>query len=145
MFVTKDGMVLNAKTDDIPLQGRVAGGVKGVALGSKDICVCASICQKDAGEVLIVCDKGLAKRTTVKSIEQSVRYRKGQKIVGTGNNVVFADVITEPKTLCVIDSSNELHFKTTDLVAIDSRTGKGKPFDKQQKNLAPKKAFLPIT
>ena len=145
IFVTKDGMVLNAKTDDIPLQGRVAGGVKGVALGAKDICVCASICQKDAGEVLIVCDKGLAKRTTVKSIEQSVRYRKGQKIVGTGNNVVFADVITEPKTLCVIDSSNELHFKTTDLVVIDSRTGKGKPFDKQQKNLAPKKAFLPIT
>ncbi len=142
VFVTKEGMVLNAKTDDIPLQGRVAGGVKGVALGTKDTCVCANVCEKDGGEILIVGDNGLAKRTTVKSIEKSVRYRKGQKIISTGK-VAFASVISSPTTMVVVTDDNVL-FKATDLVAIDSRTGKGKPIEKQQKNLSPKQVFLSV-
>lgn len=141
VFVTKEGMVLNAKTDDIPLQGRVAGGVKGVALGAKDYCMCASACVKNAGEILIVGDKGLSKRTAVKTIEKSVRYRKGQKIVATGGKVAFAAVINGTKTLAIETDENML-FKSTDLVAIDSRTGKGKPIEKQLKNLVPKRVFL---
>ncbi len=143
VFVTKEGMVLNAKTDDIPLQGRVAGGVKGVALGGKDTCACVAVSIKNAGEILIVGDKGVAKRTVVKSIEQSVRYRKGQKITATGGKVAFAAVIDKPTTMAIV-TDDDLLFKPTDLVAIDSRTGKGKPIEKQLKNLTPKRVYLPV-
>ncbi len=143
VFVTKEGMVLNAKTDDIPLQGRVAGGVKGVALGAKDSCACVAVSIKNGGEILVVGDKGVAKRTTVKSIEQSVRYRKGQKITATGGKVAFAAVIVNPTTMAIV-TDDDLLFKPTDLVAIDSRTGKGKPIEKQLKNLSPKKVYLSV-
>ena len=143
VFVTKEGMVLNAKTDDIPLQGRVAGGVKGIALGGKDSCACVAVSIKNGGEILVVGDKGVAKRTTVKSIEQSVRYRKGQKITSTGGKVAFAAVIVKPTTMAIV-TDDDLLFKPTDLVTIDSRTGKGKPIEKQLKNLSPKKVYLPV-
>ena len=143
VFVTKEGMVLNAKTDDIPLQGRVAGGVKGVALGGKDTCACVAVSIKNAGEILIVGDKGVAKRTAVKSIEQSVRYRKGQKITATGGKVAFAAVIDKPTTMAIV-TDDDLLFKPTDLVTIDSRTGRGKPIEKQLKNLTPKRVYLPV-
>ena len=41
-FVTRGGMCLNAKKDDIPLQGRVSGGVKGMNLKEGDEVIFAS-------------------------------------------------------------------------------------------------------
>lgn len=145
VFVTKKGMVLNAKSDDVPLQGRVASGVRGVALNDGDCCVGVSMAEKSKGEVLCLSDKGFAKRVAVSQLDEMARYRKGVKLLGgasSGSELVFGKVVTESQVLCAKDESGSLTFKFSDLVAIEARTGKGKPFGKNKKVLDVKAAYL---
>ena len=52
LFVTKNGMGLNASKSDIPVQGRVAGGVKGLNMNKGDELIFVSQIEetKKAGE-----------------------------------------------------------------------------------------------
>lgn len=146
MFVTAQGMVLNAKTGDVPLQGRVSGGVKGIMLGVKDYCVGGDLCVSDEGEVLVVTEKGYAKRVVASLIEPMTRYRKGLKLINsgkdTGERFIFAKMVTNEKTLCAQDDELNNHFKSSDQISIETRTTKGKPIDKLKKSLTIKKVFL---
>ncbi|MDR0850317.1 MAG: DNA topoisomerase 4 subunit A [Christensenellaceae bacterium] len=131
LFVTKDGMVLNAGRDDVPLQGRISGGVKGINLGSGDYCVFAGQ-TSDEGEVVMLTDKAYAKRVVVSSIDVMARYRKGLRLMPFGPNgskLVFADTVTAPYYI-VGEAESTLYGRNTDLVVIESRTGKGKIIEK---------------
>ena len=75
------------------------------------------------------------------------RYRKGLKFItfakDNGSELVYASVVTNPQTvMCVGESDDELYFRSTDLIPIEARIGKGKPVDKTKKNLNIKKAFI---
>jgi len=146
VFVTKNGMVLNAKSDDVPVQGRVSGGVKGMSLSSGDCCVGVSTATSGEGEILCVFDNGYAKRVVVSQIDEMARYRKGMKILSggglAGNEVKLGKVVRESGLLCVVDEENSLHFKSIDLVSIEARTGKGKILEKGIKNFSVKNSFL---
>lgn len=144
IFVTKQGMVLNALNDDIPLQGRISGGVKGINLADKDYCIGTSLAT-DGGEILAVTDKGFAKRVLVDNVEKSARYRKGLKFYNfTGENgkeLVFSNVVTLPYTLGTIDNEGILHYRNTDHIPIENRLGKGKAVDRLKKSTTILKAF----
>jgi len=144
VFVTRSGMVLNAENSDIPLQGRISGGVKGINLSNNDYCVGASLAI-DGGEVLAVTDRGFAKRVLISNIDKMVRYRKGLKFINftsdNGKQLIYATVVTNPFVVGVIDSENQLHFRNTDLVPIEPRTGKGKPVEKLKKSVMAVRAF----
>ncbi|NCB48242.1 MAG: DNA topoisomerase 4 subunit A [Clostridia bacterium] len=145
VFVTKKGMVLNAKSDDVPVQGRVSSGVKGVSLSCEDCCVGVSTAISGEGEILCVSDKGFAKRVVVSQIDEMARYRKGIKILSggvSGSEVKLGKVVNESGLLCIVDEENALHFKNTDLVSIEARTGKGKMLEKTNKNFSVKDSFL---
>jgi len=140
LFATSQGMTLNALSNDIPLQGRVSGGVKGISLASKDFVVCASVIEGDDGEILTVTDKGYAKRVLVKNIEKMARYRRGLKLVplakDIGNSVISSCYLKKDEIstiVCATDS--EPILKPTDLVPLEARIGKGKPIDKSKKTL----------
>lgn len=131
LFVTKDGMVLNADKGDVPLQGRISGGVKGINLGSGDFCVFAGQ-TSDEGEVVVLTDKSFAKRVVIGNIDVMTRYRKGLRLIPFGTNgskLVFAGVVTTPYYI-VGSGENALYGRNTDLIAIESRTGKGKIIEK---------------
>ena len=147
IFVTRDGMILNAESGDVPLQGRVSGGVKGVAFTGDDCCVCAQIAENGEGEVLVLTEKGYCKRVIVAKIEESTRYRKGLRLLPAsrdgGNKYMFASVVREEQTLCVVEPDGELHFKSSEDIPIETRNDKGKPIDKSRKNmLRVESAFL---
>jgi DNA gyrase/topoisomerase IV subunit A len=137
-------MVLNAENGDIPLQGRISGGVKGINLASKDYCVGANICI-DGGEVLAVTDRGYAKRVVVSNIDKMARYRKGLKLFTlggeNGKSLIYADVVSNPYTIISVDGDDNLHFRSTDLVAIETRIGKGKMVDKLKKGTVIKSVY----
>ncbi len=139
IFVTKQGMVLNAENSDVPLQGRISGGVKGINLASNDYCVGASLAT-DGGEILAVTNKGYAKRVLVANVDKSARYRKGLKFftftADNGKELIFANVVTMPYTLGCVDNEGTLHYRSTDHVPIESRTGKGKAVDRMKKSLS---------
>ena len=143
VFVTRDGFVLNAKSDNIPLQGRVAGGVKGIMLSTNDYCTSVSSTINSEGEILVICSNGLSKRVVVANIEESARYRKGLKL--SSDQIAFSTVVTDSRTICVFDSSNNFYHKSSDLVHICPRLDKGKPFDRSKKLMLVKNVYSCIT
>lgn len=143
VFVTRQGFVLNAKSDNIPLQGRVAGGVKGIMLSTNDYCTSVSSTVSNEGEIVIVNTNGLTKRVVVASIDESARYRKGVKV--STDDVAFSSVVTDTRTICVYDSMNNMYHRSSDLIRILPRTDRGKPFEKTKKLLLVKAVYSCIT
>ena len=144
IFVTKLGMVLKAENKDVPLQGRISGGVKGMAFSGQDTCAGAFV-SNDEGEVMVITDKGYSKRVVLSQIDKMVRYRKGLKIMAlsneTGKEIVFSALIKEPVTIVSQDETQEIYFKSSDLVPIETRIGKGKMLDKTKKKMQIKQVF----
>ena len=139
LFVTEGGMVLNAVKDDIPLQGRVSGGVKGISLASGDAISFVGQVRKD-DSIVIVTDRSFAKKVKVSEIEESQRYRKGVMIMplkgDVGKKIIFSGIVKKDKQIY------DIIFKSLDGVSsaysteafmTDTRTGKGKSMVKNKK------------
>ncbi len=141
-FVTKEGLALNALKDDIPVQGRVAGGVKGINLNKGDSIVFVSQIDEE-GEFVIVSDGGCYKRVIAAEIEPMARYRKGIKIVELGKNgcVVYASYVKEPYDIAVIDTFSVAFTVNTEDISIEGRTTKGKTLKNENKKRLPEKIF----
>ena len=79
LMFTAHGYCVNFETSEIPLQGRVSGGVKGVNLEDGDYVICA--CQNKTDSVIAVTDNGYVKRLSTVQIPKCARYRKGVKYI----------------------------------------------------------------
>lgn len=141
-YITKNGMSLNALKDDIPVQGRVAGGVKGLNLNKGDEIVFVSQVDEE-GEFFIITDAGFYKKVIVSEIEPLARYRKGVKCVelGKDSKVVFASYVKEPFNVAVIDNFGVAFTVNTEDISIEGRTTKGKTLKNENKKRAPEKVF----
>jgi len=129
LYVTRKGMVLNFEKTDIPQQGRMSGGVKGMLIADNDeVMFATQIANK--GDVVVVTEKCFAKRVSLKEIDVSARYRKGVKIidlVGTnGQNVLFAGYFAKPGMIACFTDEQVFTMQTSD-IGEEPRTGKGKP------------------
>ena len=145
-YITKNGMSLNALKDDIPVQGRVAGGVKGLNLNKGDEIVFSSQVDEE-GEFFIVTSAGFYKKVIASEIEPLARYRKGVKIVELGkeSQVVFASYVKEPFDVGVIDTFGVAFVVNTEDIGIEGRTTKGKTLKNENKKRAPEKVFKLFT
>ncbi|MBQ9081437.1 MAG: DNA topoisomerase 4 subunit A, partial [Clostridia bacterium] len=97
-FVTQLGNCLNTQMDDIPVQGRVSGGVKGINLAEGDRVVFARQINGE-GEIIIATKQGRFKRVISCHIDPSPRYRKGCRITtftDTSDEIIFAEYVTDP-------------------------------------------------
>ncbi len=128
IFVTSKGMVLNAKTDDVPTQGRISAGVKGVNLENGDFVVFAGLVGK-VGEIVVVSDAAMAKRVVVSTIEPISRARKGVKIFDLKNNakIIFASFVKMPYDVAIISDTKEIAIINTEDFEVERRETKGKP------------------
>ena len=127
---TENGMCLAYETQEIPVQGRNAGGVKSIQLDSGDSVVFAGLIN-DEGEILVVSETGFAKRVFAFTFDLSKRYRKGVKLIDmpTGIKVALAAYVKEPYDIAVFDGENVSGFSTED-VKLDGRTTRGKQLQK---------------
>ena len=107
MIVTKGGICLNTLKDDIPVQGRIAAGVRGIMLRDDDEVVLMTQINGE-GEIIIATDEGKFKRVISSIIEPSKRYRKGAMITSLreGASVIAASYVTVPYKLAVIEKGN---------------------------------------
>lgn len=126
-FITENGMCLNAKMDDIPVQGRIAGGVKGVSLTGADKLVYAEQISGE-GEVILATAGGKFKRVICCQIDPSPRYRKGVKIITMekGDKIIYADYVTMPYYVGVCQAGNEWTSFETEDIDIEATTSKGR-------------------
>ena len=141
-YITKGGLSLNALKDDIPVQGRVAGGVKGINLNKGDEIVFVSQIDEE-GEFVVVTDAGFYKRVITAEIEPMARYRKGIKVVelGKDSKVVFATLVKEPFDIAVIDTFGVAFTVNTEDMGIENRATKGKTLKNENKKRHPEKVF----
>ncbi len=141
-FVTENGLALNALKDDIPVQGRVAGGVKGINLNKGDKIVLVTQVDEE-GEFVTVTNAGFYKRVIITEIEPMARYRKGVKLVELGKQVkvVYAGVVKEPYDLAVVDNFGVAFTVNTETISIENRTTKGKTLKNENKKRMPEKVF----
>lgn len=132
MFVTQKGMCLNADMSDIPLQGRIAAGVKGIQLTDGDKCVFIRQVTNE-GEIVLITNRGFGKRVICADIDVMGRYRKGVKIIdfgktrpSNGDSIVFASYVKEPyKVVIEAEDGYMMAFSTED-ISIQNRTHAGK-------------------
>jgi DNA gyrase subunit A len=118
-IVTKNGICLNAKTDDIPTQGRIAGGVHGISLRDGDsVAFMAQI--NGEGELVIVTTEGKFKRVISSLIDPMARNRKGTIVVGLNEDeaVLYASYVTVPYMLAVVDKNGGVSELSTEDVMI---------------------------
>ncbi len=140
-LVTKNGICLNTQMDDIPAQGRVAGGVKGIMLGAGDKVILAKQVNGE-GEIIVATKGGYGKRVICCMVDPSPRYRKGGKIctfADKSDELVYADYVTDPFYIAIEDKDG-FHKMETEDVPINSNTSKGSKLDGK----APLKAVFPL-
>ena len=119
LFVSKMGMSLNADKSDIPLQGRISAGVKGMMLADGDFIVSVDQVNGD-DQIAVVTNKAYAKRVLVNEIDMLARYRKGVKIIDLkGSNSSGTSVVASGK---VVGTSDVVLVTETDVSAINSRS-----------------------
>lgn len=123
--VTEDGQCLVYSPIEVPIQGRKAGGVKGVKLNDGDSVAYGGLIEEE-GEIVVVTTTGYMKRVISSTLDPSSRYLKGVKLVDLDKSKVkFIDTVKEPYDLAVV-TGGRTHIVNTEDVRIDTRTTKGK-------------------
>jgi topoisomerase-4 subunit A len=128
LFITKKALCLNAAKDDVPVQGRVAGGVKGINLSAGDRVVFATQ-HTGEGEVIVATTLGGFKRVISSTIDPIGRGCKGVMIAdikGKGE-ILYADYVTLPYSIAVVNSDKSVVEVNTEDISIENRVFKGKP------------------
>ena len=146
LFVTENGMCLNADSSDVPPQGRISSGVKGIVLDNDS---CVAITQVNGeGEVAVVTNKGWAKRVVVAEIDIMARYRKGIKLVpldpkasGNGSKLVFASIVKQPYKIVLNTDDDILSSYSTEDILLQNRSSVGKALYKN-KRLGVQKVYI---
>ena len=130
LFVSKDSMALHFEKDDIPTQGRVSAGVKGMNIEDSDEIIFACQINK-GGELTVITDGGYAKNVNIAEFGISARYRKGLRSIPLGlfsTKLVFASFGLEGDI--VIETKDGL--KVAKNIPVQSRTNEGKQITKDK-------------
>ena len=123
--ITKDGLVVVYSPEEVSVQGKKAGGVRGAKLNAKDYVVYGSIVE-DEGELVIASNTGYLKRVITAVLDPTSRYTKGVKIIDLDKSkVIFVSTVKMPYDLAVVTNKETMIINTED-IRIDTRTTKGK-------------------
>ncbi len=129
--VSSQGQVLVYQATEIPLQGRLAAGVKGMKLNDGDSVVFGGQVEEE-GEIIVVSNQGNAKRVISSLIEPTSRYLKGIKIIELDKSYVkYVGTVKMPYNLAFA-TKDGVHVVNTEDIRIDTRTTKGKQMFKQE-------------
>ncbi|MEG1776808.1 MAG: DNA gyrase C-terminal beta-propeller domain-containing protein, partial [Clostridia bacterium] len=134
LLLTRNGMSIRFHTDALPVMGRVAGGVKGMTLESADeIIWCAQPMAVD--QILLISDRGFAKRILFMDFEPQSRAGKGVKCFyfnKSGSNGLIlagAALLSTPSTAVrVLQAISNPTILMADDVISQGKQDKGMPY-----------------
>ena len=121
-IVTKSGYALTYKTDEIPVVGVKAGGVKAITLKNDE--VISGILYNEHSEYLtIITDKKTAKRVKLQEFELTSRARRGVQVVREVKTnpyaIMKAFIIHYKEMLFVKTASEVIEMKLTEIPIAD--------------------------
>lgn len=135
MLVTEQGMSIRFNESEVSLQGKVAGGVRGIALKENDGVAGAFQVSGDEGEVLVVSDHGYAKRSLLldypiqgrggKGI-QTFEFKEGKRVKPNGTKLIAGFLVKEAVTMLALSAGGSLSEYSSEGTPIDDRRGQGK-------------------
>ena len=133
LYITSSGMSLNMDASELTVTGRVTAGVKGISMDEDDYVVFARQIS-DEGEIVVMSDKGYAKRSLAVDYELGLRARKGLKTFdwkkngSNGTRVAGALYVKEPINLLALHSNGDVEVFNSEDIFIEARLSSGKPY-----------------
>ena len=129
-YVTNRGGCTRFDVSEVPLQGRVAGGVHCINLADEEYVLFGGQVQATKGNcVVMVTNKGYLKRLDVTEITKHARNCKGAKGIEFGVNgthIMYANYVTQPSAkIAIFDKANTLVIDPAD-VSVEGKNHKGK-------------------
>ncbi len=131
LLFTRKAMSIRFSTEQVPVNGRVAAGVRAMTLDDGDEIAFAFCQSAEVGEMLLISDRGYAKRVLALDFEPQGRGGKGLKAFtfnkngSNGANLVGALYVTEPYNFTIRQKTSPATTFDTEFVPIDARAGKG--------------------
>lgn len=128
IFVTKKATCLNASKDDVPTQGRISSGVKGITLNEGDEVVFAAQHYSE-GEIIVGTTAACFKRVATSVFDEHNRGSKGVMIADIKGKaeIMFADLVTVPYKIAVVDGEKTVREFESEDIQLDNRVSRGKP------------------
>ena len=137
MFVTKQGMGLYAKTDDMSVTGKSGLGIKGINLNENDHVLFADLIEKE--NILVITNKGYGKKVGIDQFELLPTNRKGLKVYSLskgdslGDSLIYAGLNNRDEDLFVTDKKNKNYVIDTLNIQTTNRVNKGNIVVKERK------------
>lgn len=135
MLITKQGMAIRFKEDEVNAMGRAAGGVRGIQMKDDDEVVSAEWIKGEEGELLVVTDLGFAKRSLILDYPIQGRggkgiftfeFREGARVKPNGASLVKAFVVKDELLLtAILQSGSRLSF-SSEKTPIEQRKSTGR-------------------
>jgi topoisomerase-4 subunit A len=135
MLVTEQGMGIRFAENEVSLQGRAAGGVRGISLKDNDVLADAVPVAEDEGEILVISDHGYAKRTLLldyplqgrggKGI-QTFEFKEGKRVRPNGTKLIAAFHVKEAVAIQGLTTGGSLLEFHSETAPIDDRRSQGK-------------------
>ena len=127
IFVTETGYYLNIDSNEIPLVGAKASGVKGINVKDDIVVTCMSPENYDE-YITVFTNKNTSKRIKISELDQMTRAKKGstliKKVKSTNYKVTNAISVNNRDTVSLKTDGEFLSIKTTELPIMDlSSTG----------------------
>lgn len=127
IFVTKTGHYLNIDSEEIPVVGAKASGVKGIGLKDDAVVTCVSPTQYDE-YLAIFTNKNTSKRIKLSELDVMTRAKKGstliKKVKSTNYEIINAIPVNNHDLVSIKTDGDFISLKTTELPIMDlSSTG----------------------
>ncbi|TJY44275.1 DNA gyrase subunit A [Cohnella pontilimi] len=151
MLVSELGMGIRFAENEVSVQGRVAGGVRGINLKEQDMVAAAMQVTGDEGEILVLSDHGYAKRTLLldyplqgrggKGI-QSFEFKEGKRVKPNGTKLISAFHVKEAVTILGVTAAGTHMEFVSENAPIDDRRSQGKAVTQTERGDLLAEAFI---
>ena len=128
IMVTKEGLSIRFKEEEVRAVGRTSMGVKGIALGKEDKVVGMEPIKEDNGYVLAITENGFGKRTELEEYRCQGRAGKGvltYKITSKTGNIVGVKLVNDHDEVMLITDTGVIIRLNVDDISILGRNTQG--------------------
>lgn len=141
IMLTASGMALKISSSEVPSQGRISGGVKGISLADNDS-VIAAFSSSD-GELLAFSNFGVGKKVMCDQIDVMARARKGIKLLALSarEEIVFAGIVSDSEQIVYL-AGGEILSKEVSKIETSAKGAKPASVIKLKRGSAIEKAWV---
>jgi len=126
IMVTREGLSIRFKEEEVRAVGRTSMGVKGIALGKEDKVVGMEPIKEDNGYVLAITENGFGKRTELEEYRCQGRAGKGvltYKVTSKTGNIVGVKLVNDnDEVMLITDTGIIIRLNVNDISILGRNT-----------------------